>query len=59
MEGEPTLGLMLFVASAFNADGISPPINGGATNLLPLKKAGMGDLKVVFYITFYFMEIRQ
>ena len=33
---------MFFVASAFNADGISPPINGGATNLLPFRKEGDG-----------------
>jgi hypothetical protein len=44
MESESSLGLMFFVASAFNADGISPPINGGATNLHPLEKKGTGNL---------------
>ncbi len=43
MEDEPSPGVNVFVASAFNADGISPPINGGATNLLPSEKEGMGE----------------
>ncbi len=56
---EPFPGVNVFVASAFNADGISPPINGGATNLLPLEKEGIGDLKVVFRVTFCFIEIEE